>query len=231
MAGNRYRGPALRKALTWTVLWTLALWGVAAAAGLIAFRLSKDNSNKEAVTLIAALFGQTGQLLLIPVALFGFELARREFEAAQAKPELSLRLCRYGTDETTDQFEPELAGSHFGLEVEIRIQNDGTAPAMLYRVEMAIDAGPRARLESYELVGQQAEDWDDDLKDNGKIAFTSKNRYPVFPGIPLRLCVLAITLPEDSNRRHVDIQCTAYGDRGRPTEQTLIAHFSTARRQ
>jgi hypothetical protein len=165
--------------------------------------------------------------ILIPVTIFGFEIARREFEQSQAKPLLDLKIRQRGNQELAKNVLVEADSSQdwLSFKLELEITNAGKAVAGLYMIEICELSklglvGERKTSDWLEGIGTRA-DWQEDLKKNGRFVFYSKNQYPVFPGVELPLCTLLISLPAKITDKEFDIPYMIYTDNGKPREANL----------
>lgn len=196
--------------------------------GLWPFLNRSLSTTNEKLAMLLAIGQFFSGLLLIPVAIFGFEFARREFEEGQAKPDLDLAICdpldsclkREATLEATTY------ANLMSFVVNIHIKNSGNAIADLYMIELTglrqlNLAGARRISELNEHTPSPPSGWKDETEDKDKLTFICRNTHPVFPQQDSPLCELKVNIEAASYRAPFLIGYKIYVGSETPVEAGL----------
>lgn len=220
----------LKRVITrpWILCGVLLL--VTAAAMVVSYYAAiKDlNSPSERWSILLAVGQFVTGVLLIPVAIFGFEIARREFESAQARPDLDLQCRNPAGPEATGEVavHPKIVSGVASFTLELEIKNMGDAIADAYMVELSgLDAlcvrGSRNTFEWNEELGDRRQDWKDEVEESGRLIFFSRNSSLLFPTQTILFCTMTVNVTPDALPGRVVIPYRVYFGHEAPTDETL----------
>jgi hypothetical protein len=169
-------------------------------------------------------------LLLIPVAIFGFEFARRSFEESQAKPILDLAICNPQDSASLEKqvtLEAKMNSSDYvGFSVNIYIKNTGSAIADLYMIEMSNLkqlnlAGDQSISELNEQTPNPPSGWKNEIEIKDKLTFIGRNNHPAFPNQNTPLCELTVNIKRDACEPTLYLHYKIYVGSEPPVEDKL----------